>query len=43
MTTTCPTIETLSAYADDEFADEQRAAIDEHLASCAECRAWLAE
>jgi len=43
MTTTCPTIETLSAYADDEFAVEQRAAIDEHLASCAECRAWLAE
>lgn len=43
MTTTCPTIESMSAYADGELAGRQRTAIDEHLASCASCRRWLAE
>ncbi|HEY0876907.1 MAG TPA: zf-HC2 domain-containing protein [Zeimonas sp.] len=43
MTTTCPGIEALSAYADDQVAPAQRAAIDAHLASCARCEAWLAE
>jgi len=41
MTTTCPTTETLSAYADGEFDAAQRTAIERHLASCVECRAWL--
>ncbi|MCD6675551.1 MAG: zf-HC2 domain-containing protein [Burkholderiaceae bacterium] len=41
MTTKCPTIEAMSAYADGELAAEQRTALDEHLASCARCRSWL--
>lgn len=42
MTTTCPTIDSMSAYADDELPAGQRAAVDAHLASCARCREWLA-
>lgn len=43
MTKTCPGIEMLSAYADDDLARQQRAAVDAHLASCPHCRGWLAE
>jgi len=43
MTMNCPRIEAMSAYADGELAGGRRTAIDEHLASCASCRSWLAE
>lgn len=43
MTTNCPGIETLSAWADNELSHERRVAIDAHLASCERCRTWLAE
>jgi anti-sigma factor RsiW len=43
MTTNCPGIEMLSAWADDELSRERRAAIDAHLACCERCRTWLDE
>jgi Putative zinc-finger len=36
-------LEQLSAYLDDELDETERAALDEHLATCEECRGLLAE
>ena len=33
----------LSAYLDDEMGREERAALDEHIAECPECRETLAD
>ncbi len=35
--------ERLSAYLDDELVPEERASVEAHLASCAECVDWLGE
>ncbi len=43
MTRTCPTIESMSAYADGELPAAQHGAFDAHLASCPRCREWLAD
>ncbi len=43
MTMNCPTLEAMSAYADGELGADERAAVDDHLASCAGCRTWLVE